>query len=461
MRPAVSVEQMRAIDRAGVAQVGEGALIARASAALAAAAASMLGSVYGSRIVVLAGSGHNGADALRAGSLLARRGAQVLVVRSSDSTGDEHVRAALADALAAGARVVAAPPDDADLVIDGMVGVGSRRGPLEGRPAELVGLTAGMRVLAVDLPSGVDADTGAVLGSAVTAAVTVTFGALKPGLLVGAGREHCGQMVVAEIGLEVNDTNTWVMDADDAASFLRTPSDHDDKRSRGVVGVIAGSTAYPGAGLLCVGGAVRAGAGYVRAPGAPREVLTAFPSAVAAEGRADVWVVGPGVDEERWSDAQPALCGVDGIRKRTGPTIITPHAGEFERLTGIDPADDPIGSTRTAAKELGAVVVLKGATTIVAAPDASVRLVLTPTGWLATAGTGDVLAGVIGAVVAGAVKDGASTVGAIADAVAAAVFVHGVAGRIAADRGIADAAIAADDLLAALGPAMASIRSHV
>ncbi len=199
-------------------------------------------------------------------------------------------------------------------------------------------------------------------------------------------------------------------------------------------------------------------------------MLATFPSAVAADGSVDVWVGGSGVDrsratelEQRWGNDVPfvldatglELIGADGIRSRTSPTIVTPHAYEFEKLTGVDSAGDPVGAARVAAKDLGATVVLKGSTTIVAAPDGRTWLVLTPTGWLATAGTGDVLTGVIGTFVAAAAKRGDD----LSEAAAAAVFLHGLAGRFAADRGVGEAAIAADDLLASLGEAAASIRS--
>lgn len=471
MRPILTVEQMRAVDARESAAVGEGVLIERAAFAVATTAIEMLGGAYGREITVLAGSGHNGADGIRAGALLAARGAKVSILRSSAREGDEHSAAAWAAARSAGAREVSSL-GLADLVIDAMVGVGARAGALSGAAADLVSELSDDRVLAVDIPSGIDADTGAVNGAAVCADVTVTFGALKRGLLVGAGAELAGQVVLAPIGFGSIESDVQVLDVEDAARYLRDPRRDDDKRKRGVVGVVAGSASYPGAGLLTVGGAVRSGAGYVRVPGAATEVLAAFPSAVAADGSVDVWVGGSGVDrsrltelEQRWdSDAAFVLdatglelLGADAIRARTAPTIITPHAYEFHKLTGVDSATDPIEVAQAAAADLGATVLLKGSTTIVAAPDGRTWLVLTPTGWLATAGTGDVLTGVIGTVVAAAAKRGDD----LSEAVAAAAFLHGLAGRIAADHGPAEAAIAADDLLTSLGEAAASIRSVV
>ena len=223
----------------------------------------MLGTVYGAQVVVLAGSGHNGADALWAGVKLRERGARVDVVVAGEPK-DEHGREPLRRLETAGARRVGADAlAGADLVIDGLVGVGFSG---ELRHADLAEAASGARaVLAVDVPSGVDADTGAVEGAAVQADVTVTFGGLKPGLLLDPGAEYAGVVEVADVGLAAHliDPVAEVLDADDVDLALLEPPHESSKYSRGVVGVVAGSDRYTGAAVLASGGAVRAGAGMV------------------------------------------------------------------------------------------------------------------------------------------------------------------------------------------------------
>jgi hydroxyethylthiazole kinase-like uncharacterized protein yjeF len=458
MRWVASVSETTAADASASGRVGEAALVARASYAVAIESARLLGSVYGARVCVLAGSGHNAADALYAAQELRRRGAAVVVVRSCDRSGDE-----LWAAAGEGLRVIEAVPVDTDLVIDGMVGLGSRGG-LTGRPASLCADLPGL-VVAVDLPSGVDAATGAVDGPAVRADLTVTFDRLKPGHVVGAGASRCGSVVVAPVGLDFAPTSDLgVLDADDVAMLVPTPATVSDKYSRGVVGVVAGSEQYPGAGVLCVGGAVRAGAGYVRYEGSAADAVRAsWPTAVAGDGRVDAYVCGSGApgdsaarkvmasDVAAVLDAGALELGADALRARTAPTLITPHAGEFQKLTGVDPSADPLGSALRAAADLGVHVLLKGERTVVAAPDG--RALINPTGttWLSTAGTGDVLAGIAGALLAASVKrDGRPDVLLVG---AGAAFLHGLAGRLAR------VPLAANDLLDSLSEAIAAVRS--
>jgi hydroxyethylthiazole kinase-like uncharacterized protein yjeF len=434
----------------------------------------MLGQVYGARVVVLAGSGHNAADACLAAATLARRGAHVTVLRSSTREGDEHWQHAIRGLRVVPDQVRAAAPD---LIIDGLTGVGGRGGGLSGQAAELAAWTesTGAPVLAVDLPSGVDADTGAVDGPAVRADVTVTFDRRKPAHVVGAAAARCGLVVVVDVGLDFPAAlPVAVPDADDLAPLLQAPPPEADKYSRGVVGVLAGGDAYAGAAVLCAGGAVRAGAGYVRYLGpdldgeAARSVRRRWPSVVAGPGRVDAWVCGPGVaaaDAERLRgavesdlpavlDAGALELGAAALRARRGPTLITPHAGEFHRLTGVDPAPDPLGAARRAARELGVHVLLKGDRTVIAAPDG--RALVNPTGtpWLSTAGTGDVLAGAAGALLAAAAKR-AGREGTDIDVLlvgAGAAFLHGLAGRYAPEP------LNAADLLDAWPLAVAAVR---
>jgi ADP-dependent NAD(P)H-hydrate dehydratase / NAD(P)H-hydrate epimerase len=429
VRPVWTVEEVRAAEASsGVAEAG---LIDRASTAVARRAAAMLDGTYGRRVLVVAGPGHNGADALWAGVKLAARGVAVDVAMPYGEPRDEHGRAPL--------RLLGSRPARGtyDLVIDGLLGVGARPGPVDW-PWQ-------GRVLAVDVPTGVDAATGAVSEGAVRAEVTVTFGALKPGLVTGAGATHAGLVEVAPIGL-TGDATTWVTDSADVAPYVTAPVAETDKYRRGVVGVVAGSERYPGAAMLACRGAQRAGCGYVRllAPRAVADaVRAAYPEVVAAERggdlpHADVWVVGPGLGDDKdavravLAAGTPVVVDADAIalvdRDALRPDVVlTPHTGEFERLTGVARADteaDRLGHARRAAGDLGCVVLLKGRATVVAAPDGTAYVNPTGTPYLGTAGTGDVLSGVLGALL----SRGADP----ARAAAAAAWLHGLAGRLAA-----------------------------
>ncbi len=396
-----------------MAKVPPGALMQRAAAGLASVSAGLAGKVPGTRVVVLTGSGDNGGDALFAGARLARRGAAVLAVTAGPRV-HEQGAAALRDA---GGRL--ASPDDAavpaalgaaDLILDGLLGIGGHGG-LRDPQASLAGLAARSPavVVAVDLPSGVDADTGAVEGAAIQADVTVTFGTLKPGLLIDPGARHAGVVELIDIGLGpyLDAPDATAMQASDVAALLPRPSEESDKYRRGVAGIVAGSERFTGAAALAVGGAIRGGAGMVRlvsAAPAVAVVRTLWPEAVItvtgqdipagedvrAAGRVQAWVVGPGMgtdDEARERLAAvlasdvPVLVDADGLTllaahkgllAREAPTLLTPHAGELGRLLGADPAD--VESRRLehatkAAASLGATILLKGSTTVIATPD--------------------------------------------------------------------------------------------
>ncbi|HWL38030.1 MAG TPA: NAD(P)H-hydrate dehydratase [Frankiaceae bacterium] len=460
MRYVASVEEVRAAE----AGLPEAVLIDRASTAVARRAAAMLGRTYGARVLVVAGPGHNGADALWAGWKLRQRGASVSYALPLGEPRDEHGAEPLRRLKAAGARQFWG---SYDLAIDGVLGVGGRSATW---PAPWSGFMDSARVLAVDVPTGVDAATGAV-SAAVRAEVTVTFGALKPGLVVGPGAAWAGIVEVAPIGLGLPDLmpsgeapqgGTWVLGADDASAAMGPPWAETDKYRRGVVGVAAGSAAYPGAAALACRGAQRSGCGYVRLrsdSAVADSVRAAYPEVVAGEGRVDAWVVGPGLGtddaalavlREVLASDVPVVVDADGLTllakhpdllRRNAPTVLTPHTGEFERLTGVPRADaeaDRLGVTRKAAADLGAVVLLKGTTTVVAAPDGTAYVNPTGTPWLGTAGTGDVLAGAIAAVLSRPQEDD------VAYPVAAAVWLHGLAGRLAA--GSPGAAVTALDV---------------
>jgi hydroxyethylthiazole kinase-like uncharacterized protein yjeF len=460
MRAAHRVEDIRAAESVLLAQLPEGALMQRAASALAVACAQRLAGVYGARVCLLVGSGNNGADALWAGARLSRRGAAVTAVLAGAAE-----PAALAGFRHSGGRVGdASALDDADLVVDGLVGIGGR-GPLRDAAAALV--VEGEHVVAVDVPSGVDADTGAVCGAAVRAGLTVTFGTGKPGLYVGDGRRHAGRVQVVDIGLApyLPTPAAELLDAVDVAMSLPTRSAGGDKYTSGVVGIAAGSTEYTGAAVLATGAAVRAGAGMVRFAGvehAAEQVRARWPEAVVrtvrpgdgegvlAAGRVQAWVVGPGLgtDDDAaavvravLSSDVPVLVDADALtlcaahpewlRERTVPTLLTPHDREYERF-GAPVGDDRIGAARRLATELGVTVLLKGDATIVSD---GTRTFVNDTGSavLATAGTGDVLSGACGALLAQGLDPlGAGAVGAHLHGVAATLSASGAATSAAA-----------------------------
>ncbi|MFB7905119.1 NAD(P)H-hydrate dehydratase [Kitasatospora sp. NPDC056076] len=465
MRHAHPVETVRAAEAELMARLPEGTLMQRAAAGLAATCARLLiggrGRVYGSRVTVLAGSGDNGGDALYAGAALARRGARVTAVLLAPAKVHPGGLAAL---RAAGGRVTAeqevglADFSCADLVLDGIVGIGGRGGL---RPEAVPYARAGRRgtVVAVDLPSGVEADSGEVPGAALRADVTVCFGTYKPGLLVDPGASYAGTVQLVDIGLEPPEPEVTALQHADVAALLPLPGAESDKYRRGVVGVAAGSARYPGAALLAVAGALHGGAGAVRYVGtAAEEVVRRFPETLVTEGgpagagRVQAWVVGPGGGEgarqalvEALASDVPVLVDADGLTElgrlgpralagRTAPTLLTPHTGEAARLlAGADgtapPAADDLAATRLAtARRLAAAyratVLLKGSTTVVADPGGAVRVNPTGTSWLATAGSGDVLAGLAGSLLAAGLPP--------LDAASVAAYLHGLAGREAA-----------------------------
>jgi len=472
MRRAYQVAAVRAAERALMEALPEGTLMRRAAAGLASVCGSLLarypGHVYGARVVVLAGSGDNGGDALYAGALLARRGAAVTAI----TAGPKAHAGGTADLRAAGGRVTVDSDTiaRADLIIDGLLGIGGHGGLRE----PFAGLAAaaeqarqqGATVVAVDLPSGIDADTGAVDGPAVQADVTVTFGAIKPGLLIDPGAGHAGTVELIDIGLHPEgEPAALAPQRDDIGVLLPRPGPESDKYRRGVVGVLAGSDRYAGAAVLATGGAVRGGAGMVRVVTAtvpavavrqawPEAVLTVYPDdgddrdwdLIGSAGRVQAWAAGPGMGIGPDATARlaavlgtdvPVLVDADGLTilsqnpgllPRAAPTLITPHAGELSRLVGADPADveaHRLEHARGAAEQLGVTVLLKGSTTVVARPGHRTALV-NPTGtpWLATAGTGDVLSGLAGSLLAQGLEP--------AWAAAAAAYLHGLAARLAA-----------------------------
>jgi ADP-dependent NAD(P)H-hydrate dehydratase / NAD(P)H-hydrate epimerase len=453
MRGVYGIEQIRAAEDELMARLSAGALMQRAATGLAVECAGLLGRVYGARIALLVGGGNNGGDALYAGAVLARRGALVQALLLDPERAHAGGLAALRRAGGRVADVEPAALTDADLVIDGIVGIGGRGG-LRGTAVDLAVAARDVLTVAVDIPSGVDADTGAADGETIRADVTVTFGALKAGLLVGEGARRSGELHLVDIGLDATlaEASTFVLEAADVAARLPTPGPADDKYTRGVIGLVAGSRAYPGAGVLATGAAVCGGAGMVRYAGAAGDSIRArYPEVVVqddarpSELRVQAWVVGPGIGTddaarsvlaEVLSTDVPVIVDADAItllgqspellRGRSAPTVLTPHDREFARIAD-GPTPDRVGSARAAAEALGVTVLLKGDATVVAAADGRAWINRTGTPWLGTAGSGDVLSGLIGSLLASGLE------APLAAAVGA--YVHGVAGQLAAAGG--------------------------
>lgn len=449
MIPIVTPEEMAAIDAAAPEPVE--VLIDRAASAVAWAAIDLLGGTYGRRVVVLAGPGNNGNDGRVAAQKLERRGVRTTVV----------------DALDAPATLPAA-----DLVIDAAFGTGLSRGYDPPDPA-------GAPVLAVDIPSGVHGLTGEVMSGALDAVATVSFAALKPGLILADGIMRSGDIDIADIGLDTYAAHAHLVTADAVAAALPERA-VDSHKWKAAVWIIGGSPGMTGAAHLATAAAYRAGAGYVRLsspgvdhdPAAPTEAVgqTLDPASWGAEvaGLADrvhAVVLGPGLGSAGETAAQaraaiaalPTPLVVDGdaitalgtdaaavIGERSAPTVLTPHDGEFERLSGRRPGADRFGDCRALAADLGAHVLLKGPTTIVASPDGTALATVEGDDRLATAGSGDVLAGIIGALLA----SGAEPL----TAAAAAAFLHGRAGRLGAETGLV-----ASDLVERLPDAFESV----
>lgn len=447
MLPVLTPDEMAAVDAAAPEPVS--VLIGRAGAAVAREALAMLGGAYGRRVVVVAGKGNNGNDGREAARRLRRRGVRVLVVDAADAP--ERLPAA-------------------DLVVDAAYGTGFRgeyRAPDPG----------GAPVLAVDIPSGVAGLTGAAAGEAVRADRTVTFAALKPGLLFHPGRALAGEVVLADIGLDTSGARIHVVEAADVAAWV-PPRPPDTHKWRAALVVAAGSPGMTGAAHLAARAAQRAGAGMVRVaspglehdPGLPTEAVgiglpvAGWDGTVMAEAaRAGAVVLGPGLGRSAPNEAAvhhitssvqvPLLVDGDGltllgdhvaevVARRTAPTVLTPHDGEFARLTGAPPGPDRIAAARRLAADTGAVVLLKGPTTVVAHPDGRVRLSTSGDARLATAGTGDVLSGIVGALLCQGID--------AFDAAAAGAWLHGRAAARGPARGLV-ASDVVEGLPAALG----------
>ncbi|NNN09831.1 MAG: NAD(P)H-hydrate dehydratase [Acidimicrobiaceae bacterium] len=382
---------MRECDAREVARRGVAALVQAAGVRVAHEAHQMLGNLYGRRICVLVGPGLNGADGRAAASTLRARGSHVDVVSVDHQPRNFR---------------------GFDLVIDAAFGLGCSR------PYLAPDVASGTLVLAVDLPSGVDADTGAVLGRPLQANVTLALGALKYAHFDGVAAAYCGEVRFASIGIDAPLDNALIEDSDlDTYVAMQ----HDDHKWTHAISVLAGSSRMPGAAALVCAGALSAGASMVRleSKGEIAAVVTLPVEVVRARGpevdpRSRCVVAGPGLGNkagswlrERLDDTSLAtVFDADALRmdlvtmRRHAPRVLTPHRGEFERMSASTLGSNRITAVRELAQSTHCIVLLKGPTTIIADPEGHVRVVTSGTPTLASAGTGDVLSGMIGAAIA-------------------------------------------------------------
>ena len=468
-----------------LARFPEGSLMQIASRGLATHILRLVGdvrgSVTGARVLLLVGAGNNGADALYAGAYLCNRGMAVTAVPVMDSWHVDGARALVqAGGRLASIDVVDVLADQADVIVDGIVGIGARGGLRE--PAAVIVLLANgsdaLRV-AVDIPSGIGVDDGSIDGVAFEADVTVTFGGYKPGLFLHPGRECAGAVHLVDIGLQgdLPEPTLRVMDLLDVADFVTGPQSNDHKYRRGVVGIVAGSRAYPGAAVFATGAARYSGVGMVRYLDRGDEVaplvIESYPDVVAdprdprADNRVRAWGCGPGFTEADAQtvammiseptpivlDAGALACLAESeelrsdVRSRADrglTTVLTPHDGEYARLFG--------SHTRTidVAETWGVIVVRKGPATTIAAPDGSVVIDSMGTSALACAGSGDILTGLIAGLLASNPHDDPHEVA------AAAVWLHGLSGRLAC---VGERPVTAVDICSALPQAIAAVRT--
>lgn len=509
MRPVFTGDEMRRLDERAIQSLGipgttlmENAGRGAAEAVLAWLAASKR-PVRGRRVAIVCGKGGNGGDGFVVARALKGRGVRcdvLLVGAPRDVRGDaaaklrELEKAGLRPTVVTDATALAPVLARADLVVDALLGTGTRGMP-EGVIARAVDAinAAGRPVLALDIPSGLPADGSAPPGPVVRADATVTFAGLKRGLVVPPGRELAGRVTVVEVGVPPAEVGrgvtTYLLEAADVAHHFPPRARAAHKGTYGHLLVVAGSVGKTGAAALAADGALRSGAGLVTVATAASqqpivaslllEAMTApLPEGTAAGCIGDVaWpaltelasardaiAVGPGIGldpqvqevvrrliaEARVpmvvdADALTALAGhLEVLRKAAAPRCLTPHPGELARLLGTGVAEvqrDRIGVARSFATTHHVHLVVKGATSVVATPDGTVLLNPTGNPGMASGGTGDVLTGVTGAFLARGLAPG--------DALASAVYLHGLAGDIAAER-VGEESLIARDVIAAL-----------
>ena len=427
MEPVVSAQSVRDAEAAWFSAHPGGDLMALAARAVADVVCAELDAARARRVLVVAGPGNNAGDALFAAALVAGdRGVDVLVHLVGESTHEAGLAAAAGlDAVvvdAAGA--LGAVRAGGVVVVDGVSGLGGRAGLAPGVAALASACrSARVPVVAVDLPSGLVADSH-VGHESFWATRTVTFIARKLAHVASPAAERCGVLTCVDIGVEAPSSDVHVVTDADLAAWYPWPHAASDKYSRGVVGLDTGSLLYPGAAVLGAAGALWAGAGMVRYAGPAREQVLArspsvvVPADVSDPGRVQAWVCGSGWDADgaagrlasRVADGVPIVLDAGALEVSPGSlpagSVLTPHAGELARLLGVSREaveGDPIGHARRAASEHGVTVLLKGATQYAVDPDGSVLIALRGAAWTATAGSGDTLAGALGALLAGGV----------------------------------------------------------
>lgn len=458
-------------------------LMERAGRAVAEAAAR-LARDSGAPIVVVAGPGNNGGDAWVAAARLRESFHRVIVLDAAGAPPKApDAQAARAAFTAHGGEVVSAwPAAEPALVVDGLLGIGPGR-DVDGAMAALIARmnASAAPVLSIDVPSGIDADTGRVRGSAVRAARTLTFLAYKPGLLTGDGIEHAGEVEVDDLGTGETPGRApgSRLGPEDVRGWLPPRPRNAHKGTFGTLAIIGGNRGMVGAALLAARAALHAGAGKVYcgllaadAPtvdaSQPELMLRSVDDAVSAH----VLVVGPGAGQSPSAtsatmfdrvllpalvgSAKPLVIDADALntvacsetlrnalgQPRRGPTVITPHPAEAARLLGIDTAKvqaDRVGNAIELARRFHAEVVLKGAGSVCASPDATWSINSTGNPGLASGGTGDVLAGLVGALLAQGLP--------APRALRYAVCLHGAAADRLVARGVGPAGLTASELI--------------
>jgi hydroxyethylthiazole kinase-like uncharacterized protein yjeF len=470
MRPVLSVAEMRRVDAETTENIDM--LMDRAGYGVA-LAASDVGAGYGSIVDVLCGKGNNGGDGYVAARYLARRGATVTAHQIGVPDTDTPAHRAMESARRAGVTVTPLrEPGRTDVVIDAVVGTGFT-GELNEDVAAWTAVDAA--VIAVDIPSGLNGDTGMPNGAVFEAAITVAFHTSKTGHHIGRGPDLCGEVRVVDIGLSGGSPAMSVMDRSDISIPVRARTSH--KWSSGAVATIGGVSGLTGAALYAARGALRAGAGVsvvvatsvmhstyetratdiVVMDGGALETGADAAEIVKRLARFDSIIVGPGLDPAPIGFVKGLIAHFDGLlvldagalnaiddpeilSARSAPTVLTPHTGEFVRLTGEPPSWE---SAARLSERSGSIVVLKGNPTIVAGPE----LILVEAGGseLATIGSGDILAGIIGAL--------GSNTDDMLSAVTSAAYIHGLAGQRAAQR----STVTVLDILESLGPVLADL----
>lgn len=481
-----SVETIRAAEEALPELLESGELMQRAARGVARIAAGRMRERGARTVTALVGPGNNGADTLFAIARLAKRGFDTTAVCVDTSASQIQTEAAQL-ARSRGVTVLSGDGNEAltainraEVVLDGITGIGGRPGLAPFARPWVDAIRDRTWIISVDTPSGQPVEGGEALADAIFADETVTFGAPKPVHLLPPTEAACGLLTVIDIGLDLSEAKPAVVriTPDDVASLWPVPGPDDDKYTRGVLGVIAGGEEYSGAAVLSVTAAVTAGAGMVRYVGTPTPtglVRVAVPEAVHGEGKVQAWVIGPGLDvtsQAKGAKAQvataraaldsdlPALVDAGGLDliqgRRAAPTLLTPHAGECARLltrlrgrttelTREEVEGNPLEHARMLADLTGATVLLKGATTLVVDADGPVHVQDDAPAWLATAGSGDVLAGLAGTLLAAGLEP--ATAGSLA------ALVHGRAAQHTNPGGPVRALKVAE----AIGPAVAQL----